>query len=357
MKYDINLKFTNLFIKELNKKADSIYSVYFGLGGQFGVDARKSPNSDLVTMARMLKKLSPKIKRYVTLNGRHATLDKFSESKLSEITNILVYLSKEKLIDGIFFVDFYYLKALCKINDEFAKNLELIPSINCAIDSIEKILQYNKYINKLKPGYVPSKFILDRSVNRNLKKLKKVSAFIRSNFPDSKIEIIANEGCLLHCPYKINHDVNVSTESDTTLGWSLYKMSINQEYPDIDHEDINESCLQDFSEDPSEIIKSPFIRAEDQKEYDDLVDIIKISGKLKEEKILLSILNQYMKRESTSNLLETLDAPSALKEDYFLRGFDFPKDFIKKVGYCDKDCIECEYCDLIFKTFAAKITD
>lgn len=357
IKFDIALLFDDLFIDELNKREDTIYSVYFGLGGQYGLDARKTPNSNIDSMRESLIKLSPKIKRYITLNGRHATIDNFSESKLQEVGDILSLLAKENLINGILFTDFIYLRALLEINKELSSLIELIPSINCSLDSEQKIKQHIRYINKISPGYIPTKIILDRSLNRDLKRLKLIYSFIKETYPLCQVEILANEGCLLNCPYKINHDNNLSLDSGNLPPWGLYKMSVNGFFPDIRHDLTAEACLQDFENNLAEIIQSPFIRPEDIDKYDEITDIIKISGKLKETKDLLAILHQYEKRESQTNLIKLLDAPFSLNEKYYIRGFDFPKNFLSVIGNCDKDCDNCHYCNKIIELFCHKIEE
>jgi len=357
MKYDIALKFEKAYIDKLNSISDKMESVHFSLGLEFGLDARKECKFDLAKIEKSLKRLDPSIKRYVTLNGRFISPDKFSERYLIGLSNLLVGWAKLGLLDGILFLDFYFIKALCKANSEITEHLTLIPSINCEIDSIEKLNQYMSHLDAIKAGLVPEKIILDRSLNRKLGKLGDLCSYVRDRYPEMKVELLANEGCLLHCPFKVNHDINISCSSNTSEEWLMYSSLMSSKYGDIDSDNLNESCLQIWADHPEDIIKTPFIRPEDQDRYSGMADIIKISGKMIDTQILLKILHQYINKKSITNLIEILDAPSSLKDTYYLKGFDFPVDFIEKVGNCDKDCLSCSYCNKISDEFCIKYSD
>lgn len=351
MLYDITLKFEDEYIDFLNDNSSIINSVYFSLGASHGLDARYDPGTLDLGYQKIqdgLRKLDSKIKRYVTINGRFISPTKFTTRYLESLSKALVFLAQQGLLDGLIFLDFQFIKALCLYDERVGALLELVPSINCYIDDIAKLNQYIYWIEEIKPGNpVPSKIILDRGLNRDLKKLKIISDYIRKTYPESKIEILANEGCLLHCPFKIGHDIGISMEAIQDDEWKNYEIQMQLKNMDIQKGAIGEQCISSYEKNPKELIKGPFIRPEDQVYYEELADIVKISGKMLMTTDLMKVLSQYKRRESSGNLLDILDAPMILAYNMYINSDQMPRDFAQVVGNCDKNCRACNYCEKV----------
>ncbi len=53
---------------------------------------------------------------------------------------------------------------------------------------------------------LPARITLDRELNRDLPRLAEVAAGCRRAFPQLRLQLLANEGCLPHCLCKAAHD-------------------------------------------------------------------------------------------------------------------------------------------------------
>jgi len=314
-------------------------------------DARIISIKPIKQINDFLNQIPSQIKKYVTLNGRYHPIDMYSDIFIKDVIKELKSLYFSGNLTGILFVDPYYVYQLSKFDNEFIKYIELIPSINCGIDTIEKFFTYQQYIEFLgfKTG---TKVILDRSLNRNYKKLKEISSEIRKFNPELKIETLVNEGCLYSCPFKINHDIFISLLNDRSLSGLLYLQhkSTNNNFNlnAINHEN---GCINYYLKNNYEIIKSPFIRPEDTIYFEDYIDVFKISGKIRNLLFLMTCFNSYSNKKFNGNLLELMDSQTPLTEFFFIFNDQFDKDFFNKVSSCDKNCKSCLYCETIFKNY------
>ena len=129
------------------------------------------------------------------------------------------------------------------------------------------------------------------AVNRNLKLIK----LLRESL-SSKIQLIANSGCLLNCPDLSNHAL---MNSHVSQKWHKCKGYI------LDYHILN--CRYKRLAEPVNFIRSEWIRPEDIPFYKNLgVDTIKlIDRRLSTEKIL-QITEAYLKQNYEGNLIDLL---------------------------------------------------
>jgi collagenase-like PrtC family protease len=118
-----------------------------------------------------------------------------------------------------------------------------------------------------------------------------------------------------------------------------------------------EKCYYLRLKEPSEFIKSPWIRPEDVKEYEDFVDYFKISGRELSAKFLLERAEAYLAGEYEGNLNKIgnffdFQFPGEEKieviiENKSLKGFiEF---FKKNKKNCKIGCGDCSYCEEVSK--------
>jgi len=349
MKFDIPVIYDNEYIDFINFNQENIHSVYFSLPTGRVSDARILSNEINIANFSMFLNLIPKhIKKYITLNGRYTPIDLYSSINIKNTISNLKILYESNNLTGLIFVDFYYISLLVKTDPQFINQLELIPSINCYIDSIEKFYTYIKYTSILSIVR-PSKVILDRSLNRNIKKLESIVKDIKLYDSNLKVEILANEGCIYQCPFKINHDICISLVNDKSIGGIIYlngKLANN----DFEFQTINQKygCINYLNHNPSDILKSPFIRPEDIYNYN-FIDIIKLSGKVRPFTYLQNSFIAYNSGKYDKNLLDLLDSVSIFNEKYYMFNDQFPKDFFERTTSCNKNCQSCKYCDKVFE--------
>lgn len=333
--YDLPFIPTQTYVDFLNT-TDNVYSVYFSSHIPT-FDARIINPGNLVILQNNLAKLTPSVKKYMTLNGRFSPLKFYTDPKFTKgiFDTINSYVDKE-LLTGLIILDPYMFSATLLLQQIDISKLDIILSINCNIDTIAKLETNLQLMRKLIPEYYPSKIILDRSLNRDIKKLKELSKYIRKYYPLSKIEALVNEGCLLNCPFKINHDIIISMINNGNQDPAL--QGLNSEL----------GCAKYFMSDNSSIIKSPFVRPEDIKYLKEYVDVLKISGKLFTDKIVMNTYTAYNKEEYCGNLLNLMDTIGYFSDKLFVINDWFPVDFFEKVTNCTHNCDTCMYCTEIY---------
>ncbi len=332
------------YARFLKKQIKSLHSVYYALHTGPVLDARmRFTKISVNSLNKHLSNIGP-VKKYCLLNSRfmHPKLyhDAFLLDQLLDQLNDLYAHSN---IDGFVFSDTYFLAALASRKKRIIQNLEAVPGINCMIDSFEKTVSFLDIIENL--GFLlPKKIILDRSLNRNLSQLETTGEIIRNNYPDIKIELLANEGCILHCPYKLAHDSQIS--------FSNLDTSKNLTY--LTNQRIG--CHAYFFNQPERFFKTPFIRPEDVQVYTPLADSIKLCGRTLGQSFLTNLINAYVKQSYNGNLLKLMDATHWLSDQYDIDNKSLDPGFLKMVTQCTKTCKNCNLCQILLERSARKKT-
>jgi collagenase-like PrtC family protease len=180
---------------------------------------------------------------------------------------------------------------------------------------------------------------------------------------DCELEILANDPCLLDCPNRYYHYNLVSHGSQASL--DNLSGSFFFDYPFL-------NCTLKKIQDTSEIIKSPWIRPEDLKYYQDIgIGWLKLSGRFMDTKWLARCIEAYAKGVYEGNLYDIVDHETfrglSKKFNTSVVNFDLMGDDISKVEHfnifvnnnkldgfldyffvngdkCNKNCNTCNYC-------------
>jgi collagenase-like PrtC family protease len=270
-------------------------------------------------------------RKYVLLNSRvHAAQAYFDPVRLGELSGVLDGLARAGAITGIVFADAYLLRALSDAAPDTAAQLEAVPSVNCQLDSWDKVAVLADFIAStgFKP---PGALILDRSLNRRLTALAAVSERCRRELPGVALELLANEGCLDLCPFKPAHDCHISLRH---LGAGLDCHRLNRDL----------GCIRELWREPWRLFASPFIRPEDAAAYEPHVDVLKLCGRTLGAQFIERTARAYFRGRTEGNLLDLLDAMEATAERVHVKAGSLPEDFLDQVGHCAKNCRACSYC-------------
>ena len=162
---------------------------------------------------------------------------------------------------------------------------------------------------------------VDTNINRNFEVLEAIKSAV-----DCDIRVIVNEGCLYKCPFRYSH-FNLFSPMNTFGDYYFDK------------------CISIRVRDPAQIIRSPWIRPEDMKEYEAIgIEDFKISGRANAVNWIINCIDAYSQSSLKGNLLEVLDCPSELRYMFFLDN-QLLDGSIKQWKNCKKICDECRYCD------------
>lgn len=332
------------YVEFLAEFQPALYSVHFSLFLDNIPDGRHRPGTvpKFADLAAGLARL-PGPKKYGLLNSRFHHPSLYSDkAALQKIIKTLDTLLAAGTLHGITIVDFYLLQALSDTCPEVAAQLEAVPGVNCMLDSFAKIQACLSAIAEtgFKP---PTKLNLDRSLNRNLPELATISQQCRRHFPGVKLTLLANEGCLDRCPFKLTHDAQIAFANTGLIANETH--TANQEL----------GCIRELTVHPAELFKSPFIRPEDLEHYEGMVEVIKLCGRTLGPGFLQRVVRAYAARRYAGNLLELMDTMEWLAKRLHVANAELPGDFLDRLSSCDRNCQACSYCWELLDKVAAPL--
>lgn len=281
----------------------------------------------------------PVPQKYGLLNSRFYSPDLLLDpGRLRPLLRMLAHYLEHGVLDGLVYCDHYLLQALSDASPDITSQLSAVPGINTQLDSIRKI---KAQLDAIAATHfkLPEKIILDREINRDQEQLTAISQYMRSHHPAIKLELLANEGCLPDCAFKLAHDAyigyaNLSGRCDThTLNRDL-------------------GCMRILKQEPYRVLQSPFIRPEDVSKVLSLVDVIKVCGRTLGTNFLMRTIRAYRERHYEGNLLDLLDAANWMAAYYFIDNQKLPADFVTRLTKCDRNCAACGFCQELFARVA-----
>lgn len=279
-----------------------------------------------------------------------ANTEKYKEQEiLDEVENLVNNYNIDKLTIAN--------PILLKLLKKNFPNLKYSISTISRVDSLEKVLQYEK------EG--ADEITLDYNIYRNFEELKKIRKYSKINF-----QILANDGYIFNCPWAIYHFQLEGHDSQNSFNNPLKYFSY-----------CRFNCKQRAAEDKTELIKGMWIRPEDTKYYEEIgFTKFKIIDRLKDTKWLLNAIDAYVNREYKGNLSDILcsfdtfekEVPKTPKikdsdvtdsniqnlrnfwdlkpyiDNNYLQNINFLEYFINNKLDCrNRKCSECGYCEKI----------
>lgn len=346
MKPYLNIPFLpeDRYVEFLTGCIEDLDSIHFSLlHNQRNLDSRIQVEPGIARQTNLgyLKRLSGP-KKYALLNSRFYPPDMLLEKDgLVPLIHDLEYYLDHGVLDGLIYCDHYLIQALAERAPEVAARLEAVPGVNMMLDSLPKIEFQLNYIQAT--GFKsPAKIILDRSLNRNLDGLAAVCLELRQQLPDIRIEVLANEGCLAFCPFKLSHDAYISLANMTGHD---HTHAIN----------CSLGCIRLLGEQPYRVLQSPFIRPEDIDLYLFHVDTIKLCGRTLGASFLINAITAYRNRNYNGNLLDLMDAMAWLADRLYVDNRLLSFDFANILSLCDNRCDCCGFCQELFATITHEL--
>lgn len=224
-------------------------------------------------------------------------------------------------------------------------DLHITASICSEIDSIKRALEYQLIgVNRI---------VLAKDVNRNFGLINKIKDAFSGD-----IKLLATTPCTFKCS-DIFYHMNLSSIRDNALSVSFKGPADVSSHTSI-------TCQKYRLENPVEYIKSPWIRPEDMKFYNEIgISLFKLDGRDKPMEYNLEVIEAYINNEYTGNLLylmqnyfpknqEEYNQLNCKDSQEFWRlgvyidnskmdGFIDP--FFNKNINCEDGCNACNYCN------------
>jgi collagenase-like PrtC family protease len=343
MRFDVPFTPDKDYPEFLVAHQDHLAGVHFSLHDPALADARqrmevRPAHQSISALAKLDS--TPK---HVLLNTRlHDPAAYFDKTRLAATAERLTQLREQAGINGLIFADPYYLQALSAAHPDMAATLEAVPSINCHLDSPERVFAVLDTLERTR-FQPPSRIVLDRSLNRDMNRLETTVSNVKHYYPDLHIHLMANEGCLMACPFKAAHDGHIAMVVEGMCGDRTFAMN----------RDLG--CIHRFLHEPYALLTSPFIRPEDVIRYEGLADGIKLCGRNKGTAFLVRVLTAYVNEEHAGNLLDLLDAMGDISDRMSIPNNLFPDTFFDRVTACDKACSSCGWCAALAKKIITRM--
>lgn len=327
------------YIAFLNRNAAHIAACHFSLFAADVADGRyKGRQMPLDRLLEMLGRCRIP-RKYLLLNARFNKADCYLGDDYTRTLNArLEKMLTAGVITGVVFADLYLLTALSDSAPAVAAALEAVPSINFMIDSVPKavaVLDGIAATHFKQPGKLP----LDRAVNRTSERLAAIADTLISMYPEFQIELLANEGCIDQCPYKLTHDSLIAL---LNTGANVDTLAINRDL----------GCMRRLNQAPWRILASPFIRPEDVHHLAPAAGLIKICGRTLGPGFLMNTIRAYIQGHYNGNLFDLLDACNWMARTIELPNHRLPESYWNLMTTCRKECRTCTVCQEIWKQTA-----
>ena len=276
------------------------------------------------------------VDKYILMNTRFVAPHIYTDTTLlSRMLDAVEQLDRIAGITGIIFSDMYLLRALDRTGHRIVPRLRAVPGINAMIDTPEKALSWLDLL-ALSRFKTPVRIVADRALNRSPETLCALSKAVKAQYPGIRIELLANEGCIYQCPFKLSHDAHIALSNTGLARETTYRM--NQDL----------GCQAYFHGHPHTFLKSPFIRPEDLHHYREIADGIKLCGRTRGVSFLKRCISAYAKGAFDGNLLDLMDTPEQLSLQWHIDNCRLGGQFFKTLTSCTKVCKPCRICSHIF---------
>jgi len=175
---------------------------------------------------------------------------------------------------------------------------------------------------------------VDTNINRHFDLLEGIVKAVNCD-----VRLIVNEGCIYRCPFRYSH-----------YNLASHLSSLNQPRTPLFAPDYYfDKCISLRLRDPTQIIKSAWIRPEDLKAYEDIgITAFKLSGRTKTVNWIIDCMRSYAHRSFKGNLLDLLDCPQMLRYVFYIDNEKL-EGSVEQWKHCKKVCNECGYCDKLAK--------
>lgn len=275
------------------------------------------------------------------LNARFHAPETYTDAHwLDQLASALNTLADAGQCSGVVFTDLWLLAALGAHMGSDAERLAAIPSVNCMLDTPARTRALLERIERT--GFaLPTTLMLDREVNRDMGALARLRDFAHAR--GMRVQMLANEGCVPHCPWKPAHNALIAHTRLSKAGNSG---------SDGVRRLCETSCLREVAEEPWRVLASPFIRPEDVNAYEGHADILKLCGRTRGAAWLTRMVRAYVAGTFDGNLFDLLDAPGDVAEVWHLNNAGLPKDFLQRMVQCAErgdGCTACGDCEAMAK--------
>ena len=311
-----------LRIKEQN--GNSIREIYLSGPQEFSGAGRIAPEMEFSGFVKIVDRIHQEgIRVNLLLNSICEGIDWYTPSVLKSTMEYLRRAHEEHGVEAVTIANPLYVR---EVRKRFP-DIEICASVLGDIDCVSKAVIFRKAgADVITP---------DVNINRNLKLLQRIK-----EVTGAQIKLMVNEGCLFQCAFRKFHFNYISHKSKKPEMRSGIKAEDNV---------FSLNCIQVSKSDPSQILKSGWIRPEDSRKYSSVTSYFKLVGRTSSKSMVLRTVNAYMQESWEGDLLELMAGNLySVGMSHLLHLDNKSLDefgFVDQVLSCDKECSACRYCE------------
>ena len=261
-------------MKKLGK--NNIREIYLAGPQVYSGSGRITNELNLAQFADIVSRIHKEgLKVNLIINSTCEGADWYSAKVMNTTIGYLEQAHKEYGVEAVTISNPLYIK---NVRQHFP-DMEIHASVLSDIDCIQRAVIYsNAGANIITP---------DVNINRDIKLLKQIKKATKA-----EIKLMVNEGCLYKCPFRKFH-FNYMSHKSKELG-------------EIEGDSFFASCSQVSLGDPSQILKSGWIRPEDTRKYGEITRFFKIVGRARPKSLVTRATKAYLRENWNGDLLDIL---------------------------------------------------
>lgn len=217
-------------------------------------------------------------------------------------------------------------------------DVEICASVLSDVDCVERA--------KVVMGAGANVITPDVNINRDLDMLRRIK-----EETGAELKVMVNEGCLYKCPWRKFHFNAVSHigKNAGRVGEDLSPEDFVAQCTQVAYGVFFNNCNRLMGENPSQILKSGWIRPEDLDEYREVCTYFKIAGRTMPRGAVLRAVDAYMHGSYQGDLLDIMD--SSLRSFSLRFGACIDNSALGETGLpkrllsCGRRCQECGACE------------
>jgi collagenase-like PrtC family protease len=318
--YNMNAKTLSEYYSMNECSGNKITEVYLSGPQEYFASGRAMGKLDMDSFLLIVKRIHVLgFKVNLLLNSTCEGEDWYTSDMQKKTVEYLEMLHKEHGLESVTIANPIFINMI----KNRIPDIEIYASVLCDINSLKRA----EIFTDLGADVI----IPDPCINHDLELLKEIK-----KVTGVKLKLMVNEGCLSNCPFRKFHINYISHVSKNT----------GSEKPVF-----FKYCNEVFRQDPSQILKSGWIRPEDMHKYIEITSSIKIVGRASPESKIIRAVKAYMDEKWDGDLLDILTG--SLEQYSMVNGICLNNrlleqyGFFEKVTSCGKDCNKCNYCDAL----------
>jgi len=300
-----------------------IREIYLSGPQEFSGAGRIAPELNFDEFARVVQSIHDQgIRVNLLLNSICEGSDWYSPGVLNSTMEYLRRAHQDLGVEAVTIANPLYVR---EVRRRFPQ-IEITASVLSDIDCVQKAVIFRKAGADVITPFV--------DINRNLPLLKRIG-----EKTGAEIKLMVNEGCLFQCTFRKFHFNYISHKSRKPGPGKEARAEDNV---------FSINCMQLSRNDPSQILKSSWIRPEDTGRYGGISRYFKLVGRTSSSSMLLRSVEAYLSGNWDGDLLELMAGNLYSVGMSHLLHLDNKSlgdaGFFDKTASCDKECSECDYC-------------